>query len=796
MTLFRYFLLFVGILIWLNPAYAQPAKPGLFVLAIGVSTYKNPKYNLKYAHKDALDLADAWRKQTDLYDVREVKTLVNEQATRANIRAALADLKKKVSPTSLLVFVFSGHGLNDALVTHEFDNDDRTATTLGRSDLTQQLSTLGGSYIALIDACHSGSFAKNFSGGKDISTESRVQQDAAIGNMLRALSAPDKANIVIGSSSSSEKSDECDACQNGYFTQCLLDAFEGTSVVDGRRIIRPDVDGNGYIETNELDPYIKDAVFFATRTNPFPQNVLAQQTIGYNFSILKPKNTNGAGQPIAFGNTATAVKKDVETQPISGGNSSAKSVSFKAKIPDNIKENLRNDNDQDGIPNVFDKCPDQQGELQFWGCATNSSPQSKWSQYSNGAIPSGAVSLGITPEGKARFLVKAGNSIGYIEQGSSNAKVYVGTDEIEVNTYDVLHKGRFLWKKMHMAKLQRSPSMDREQGNPTLVRLTQNGIPTVGYCVNTKRVVTKGQSIDSNDFEVLIDEDLEFCNLNIASFNRMVRPYYLLINGIISENAQTSFSLPKIKTGSLEIKIRYMSIKSKPKGLFASTYDTIWTNTPPIQLIASPKQTYRFLVGHKWSSSALPIVITEDSNQAIFTRPAPENTSAQNETLIKAAYSIPPPDVKVVRWKSPITGDFETLREDFNADAQLQSWGYQNKTYQFSAYKSRPNDPNATAVNRWVMPNCAASIVIAEHEIPDATLLNWGYKSKQFLFFAYQNKPNTGDFVAVNRWINAKPQGDPCRDFTLTVAETELTDAQLRSWGYSEKRLQFYVPRP
>ena len=151
---------------------------------------------------------------------------------------------------------------------------------------------------------------------------------------------------------------------------------------------------------------------------------------------------------------------------------------------------------------------------------------------------------------------------------------------------------------------------------------------------------------------------------------------------------------------------------------------------------------------------------------------------------------------RIVRWKSPVTGDFETLREDFNADAQLQSWGYQNKTYQFSAYKSRPNDPNATAVNRWVMPNCAASIVIAEHEIPDATLLNWGYKSKQFLFFAYQNKPNTGDFVAVNRWINAKPQGDPCRDFTLTVAETELTDAQLRSWGYSEKRLQFYVPRP
>ncbi len=151
---------------------------------------------------------------------------------------------------------------------------------------------------------------------------------------------------------------------------------------------------------------------------------------------------------------------------------------------------------------------------------------------------------------------------------------------------------------------------------------------------------------------------------------------------------------------------------------------------------------------------------------------------------------------RIVRWKSPVTGDFETLREDFNTDAQLQSWGYQNKIYQFSAYKTRPNDPNATAVNRWVMPNCAASIVIAEHEIPDATLLSWGYKSKQFLFFAYRNKPATGDFVAVNRWINAKPQGDKCRDFTLTVAETEFTDAQLISSGYKDKKTQFWVPRP
>jgi hypothetical protein len=129
-----------------------------------------------------------------------------------------------------------------------------------------------------------------------------------------------------------------------------------------------------------------------------------------------------------------------------------------------------------------------------------------------------------------------------------------------------------------------------------------------------------------------------------------------------------------------------------------------------------------------------------------------------------------------------------------HTDAQLQSWGFASKLYQYSAWRTRPNDPNAIAVYRWTMPNCAGSIMFGEHELTDAQLQSWGYKDKEFQFYTYRQPPNYGQrYIAVYRWINAKPQSDPCRDFTLTVAETELTDAQLTSWGYTEKRLQFYV---
>lgn len=76
-----------------------------------------------------------------------------------------------------------------------------------------------------------------------------------------------------------------------------------------------------------------------------------------------------------------------------------------------------------------------------------------------------------------------------------------------------------------------------------------------------------------------------------------------------------------------------------------------------------------------------------------------------------------------------------------------------------------------------------------------AQLVSWGYKDKKFLFYAFKTRPNRS-YVAVNRWINALPQGNTCRDYTLSVLETEFTDAQLTSWGYSGKKVQFYVLQP
>ncbi|MBK8878560.1 MAG: hypothetical protein IPN74_08440, partial [Haliscomenobacter sp.] len=120
--------------------------------------------------------------------------------------------------------------------------------------------------------------------------------------------------------------------------------------------------------------------------------------------------------------------------------------------------------------------------------------------------------------------------------------------------------------------------------------------------------------------------------------------------------------------------------------------------------------------------------------------------------------------VDVNRWVSPVVGDFTTIPANKGTDAQITGWGYTNKIFQYKAYLTKPAGNNVAVVNRWEMPFCKDFILIAEHEITDQQMTSWGYKNKEFVFYAYKTKPASGAFVAVSRWINALPAGSSCKD--------------------------------
>lgn len=163
-----------------------------YVIAVGVNEYANSEYNLKYAVADAQSFSEEVRlRQTQLGNFQniEVVSLVNENATKANILAALRRLTgesgppslktgplgnlKRAQPEDTVIIYFAGHGTAQAqrfyLIPHDLGytgdrtklNEEGLRTILAHSisdeELEQAVEGLDAGHLLLvIDACNSG----------------------------------------------------------------------------------------------------------------------------------------------------------------------------------------------------------------------------------------------------------------------------------------------------------------------------------------------------------------------------------------------------------------------------------------------------------------------------------------------------------------------------------------------------------------------------------------------------------------------------------------------------------------
>jgi WD40 repeat protein/uncharacterized caspase-like protein len=163
-----------------------------WVIAVGVNEYANSQYNLKYAVADANSFAEELQrqqKQLARFANVEIVPLLNDQATKANILAALQRLSgateaptlkagpldrlKRAEPEDAVVIYFAGHGTAQGqrfyLLPHDLGyTGDRGAldesglkTILSHSISDQELEDAveglaAGSLLMVIDACNSG----------------------------------------------------------------------------------------------------------------------------------------------------------------------------------------------------------------------------------------------------------------------------------------------------------------------------------------------------------------------------------------------------------------------------------------------------------------------------------------------------------------------------------------------------------------------------------------------------------------------------------------------------------------
>jgi WD40 repeat protein len=236
-------------------------KLTLYVLAIGVSNYKDPKVDLHFAAKDANDFVALAKAQAGgLYDKVIFspghESLRDADATRDAILDGLDWIIHAVTDTNDVAMVFlAGHGMKTPdqhyrFLPFDYDDNHKERTTISDSELKDYLTKIGGKKIFFFDTCYAG--AVMGTRGTD------VQPD--VDKFANELKAAENGIVVFTSSSGNELSQEKDEWNNGAFTKALVEGLHGAAA-------RPQVP---VVMISDLQGYVSRRVKELTSGNQRP----------------------------------------------------------------------------------------------------------------------------------------------------------------------------------------------------------------------------------------------------------------------------------------------------------------------------------------------------------------------------------------------------------------------------------------------------------------------------------------------------------------------------------------------
>jgi Caspase domain len=148
---------------WRGPG--KDPKLNLYVLAIGISDYKDKKVQLQFAARDAAEFLELAKAQSGgLYEkvitTSPHESLRDSDATRDAILDGLDWIKSVVTNTNDVAMIFlAGHGIKTPdqhyrFLPYDYDSNRVERTTISDSELQDYLTKIGGKKIFFFDTCH------------------------------------------------------------------------------------------------------------------------------------------------------------------------------------------------------------------------------------------------------------------------------------------------------------------------------------------------------------------------------------------------------------------------------------------------------------------------------------------------------------------------------------------------------------------------------------------------------------------------------------------------------------------
>ncbi len=207
-------------------------KGVLYLVAVGINTYANSQYNLKYAVADATEFSAEIKKQQariQSYERTEVIALHNQNATKANLMQKLNSLAGVVRPEDAVVVYFAGHGTAKQnqffLIPHDLGykgarnqlTKEGLQTILEQSisdrELEQAFEKIdAGRFLLVIDACNSGQ-----------ALEAEEKRRGPMNSKGLAQLAYEKGMYILTAAQSYQAAMEASRLGHGYLTYALVE---------------------------------------------------------------------------------------------------------------------------------------------------------------------------------------------------------------------------------------------------------------------------------------------------------------------------------------------------------------------------------------------------------------------------------------------------------------------------------------------------------------------------------------------------------------------------------------------
>lgn len=202
----------------------KPGDPHLYILSIGIDTYKDNGANLKYAEKDAADIERRLAAQSaTLYKSENIhhELITSDRAVKGNILKKIDELSQKIKPNDGFVLFVAGHGIllqnQYYALTHDYDGNVNEGNTISSNEIVEMSKKIRSlSQLFIFDTCHAGGVDSIISG----------LYDARMSVMAK------KMGLHIYASANSFQEAQDGYRGNGLFTYTLLDGLNNRKEAD------------------------------------------------------------------------------------------------------------------------------------------------------------------------------------------------------------------------------------------------------------------------------------------------------------------------------------------------------------------------------------------------------------------------------------------------------------------------------------------------------------------------------------------------------------------------------------